>query len=78
MGEALRGRKTVYHRKPSPNFLGVDKVLDKDGLRKHIQKTVDATKGCVVEYTQRDVYTVHNDMQKVRDYVSIIRELTTK
>jgi len=28
------------------------------------------------EFTQRDVYTVHGDMQKVRDYVDIIRRET--
>lgn len=78
MGEQLKGKKIVYHRKPSPNYLGVDKVLDKEGLKAHIKRTVDATNGCNVEFTQRDVYTVHNDMQKVRDYVEIIRHLTTK
>lgn len=78
MGERLAGKKVVYHRKPSPNFLGVDKELNKEGLREHIKKTVKATKNCTVEFTQRDVYTVHNNMQKVRDYVRIIREETTK
>ncbi len=77
MGEYLKNTGIVYHRKPSPNYLGVDKVFDKEGFTKHIQKTISATKDCVVEFTQRDVYTVHNDMQKVKDYVSIIRKLTT-
>lgn len=77
MGEALAGKKIVYHRKPSPNFLGVDKTLNVEGLTNHIQATLDAAKGCTIEFTQRDVYTVHNDMEKVRQYVKIIRGLTS-
>ncbi len=78
MGEQLRGKKVVYHRKPSPNFLGVGSSLDEDGLRKHIQKTLQAAKGCTLELTQRDVYTVNHDINKVRRYVEIIREESSK
>ncbi|MGN0493706.1 MAG: hypothetical protein ACI4F7_08675 [Acutalibacteraceae bacterium] len=74
MGEQLRGRKTVYHRKPSPNFLGVGKNLDEDGLRDHIRKTLSAAKGCTLEITQRDVYTVNNDIDKVARFVKIIKQ----
>lgn len=77
MGEQLEGRRIVYHRKPSPNYLGVDKTLNTEELEKHIKRTINATKGrCNVEFTQRDVYTVHNNMDKVREYVRIIRELS--
>lgn len=74
MGEQLKGRKTVYHRKPSPNFLGVGEKLDEESLRKHIRKTLAAAEGCTLEFTQRDVYTVNNDIGKVRRYVGIIKE----
>ena len=40
MGERLRGSKVIYHRKPSPNFLGVDPVLDEDAFRAHIGKAL--------------------------------------
>lgn len=76
MGEALAGTKIIYHRKPSPNFLGVDRVLDEDAFTAHIRKTLKAAKGCTIEFTQRDVYTVHGDMDKVRAYVRIVRSLT--
>ena len=33
MGERLAGSKVIYHRKPSPNYLGVGTSLDEDGLR---------------------------------------------
>lgn len=78
MGEQLRGKKIVYHRKPSPNYLGVDVNLDAPALSKHIKNTLMAAKGCVIEFTQRDVYTVHNNMEKVREYVRIIRSLCEK
>ena len=78
MGERLRGRKTVYHRKPSPNFLGVGNQLDEDALREHIKKTLLAVQGCTLEFTQRDVYAVSKSFEKVRRYVEIIREECAK
>lgn len=74
MGEKLRGSRVIYHRKPSPNYLGVDRILDEDALREHIRTTLRAAKGCKVEFTQRDVYTIHNDLDKARRYIEIIRE----
>lgn len=70
----LRGRRVVYHRKPSPNVLGVGSVLDEDGLRAHFRKTVRAARGCTLEITQRDVYTLGNTYEKVARYVEIARE----
>ncbi|MGL1893834.1 MAG: hypothetical protein OCD02_19510 [Spirochaetaceae bacterium] len=74
MGNKLRGKKVIYHRKPSPNFLRVDEELNENTFREHIKKTVEAAKGCQLEFAQRDVYTIHNNPQKVRRYVEIIRE----
>ena len=74
MGERLRGSKVIYHRKPSPNFLGVDPVLDEDAFRAHIRKSLTAARGCKMEITQRDVYTIHNNIPKARRYVALIRE----
>ena len=74
MGEKLRGTNIIYHRKPSPNYLGVGNVLDENAVRKHIKKTVEASKGCKTEFTQRDVYTINKDVNKVKRYVEIIRE----
>jgi len=74
MGAALRGKRIVYHRKPSSNYLGIDKTLDEGAFREHIRKTLKAARGCTLEITQRDVYTIHNDEEKARRYVDIIRE----
>lgn len=74
MAERLRGKRIIFHRKPSPNFLGVDKQLDEQAFREHIRNTLTAAKGCTLEITQRDVYTIHNDEEKAKCYVAIIRE----
>lgn len=74
MGEQLRGRKTVFHRKPSPNFLGLTGTLDEAAIREHFDHTLQAARGCTLEFTQRDVYTVQKDPARVRRYVQLLRE----
>jgi len=75
MGEKLRGTKVIYHRKPSPNFIGVDEVFDEEGWRQHIIKTLKAARGCNLEISQRDVYSLKGDLERPRKAVKIIREL---
>ena len=48
--------------------------LDEDAVRAHIDETLEAAKGCKLEITQRDVYTINHDISKARRYVAIIRE----
>ena len=52
----------------------MDRILNEDALQKHIRTTLRAAKDCKMEFTQRDVYTIHNDLNKARRYVEIIRE----
>ena len=74
MGEALQGRKVVFHRKPSPNFIGVDRYIDEATLKPYLARTAVAARGLTLEFSQRDVYTVHGDIDKVARYVALIRE----
>ncbi|MEI7884938.1 MAG: hypothetical protein WCI30_06270 [Clostridia bacterium] len=74
MGEVLKGSSTIYHRKPSPNFVGVGKDLDEVAFREHILKTLKATKGCKVEFSFRDIYNLEGNIGKPRRAVQIIRE----
>ena len=74
MAERLRGTDGVCHRKLNPNCTGVGDTLDEDAARAHVRKTIETAHGCEVEFTQRDVYTVKGDIDKVRRYVEIIRE----
>lgn len=74
MAERLRGSNVIYHRKPSPNFLGVGTTLDEAAVREHIRTSLKAARGCHMEITQRDVYTINKDIGKARRYVDIIKE----
>jgi hypothetical protein len=74
MGNELRGKNIIFHRKPSPNYIGVDKELDETAFCAHINETLRFAQGCHLEITQRDVYTVHHNEAKVRRYVALIRE----
>jgi hypothetical protein len=78
MGDALQDRKVVFLRKPSPNWIGVDRYMDEDAVRAAMAKTVAAAKGVTLEVSQRDVYTVHGDTGKVARYVELIREAFEK
>lgn len=74
MGEQLRDRKVIYHRKPTATLLGVPGTLDEDAVRACIRETLEAARGCKLEITQRDIYTLGGDREKGRRYVQIIRE----
>lgn len=74
MGEQLQNRNVIYHRKPNANYIGVGKVLDEQEASKHIAKTVAAARGCKLEFSQRDVYTINYDIGKVKRYIEIIRK----
>lgn len=78
MGERLRGSRIIYHRKPDATMLGCAGALDEEAVRASIQKTLRAAKGCKLEITQRDVYTLQKDPQRGRRYVEIIREEVEK
>ncbi len=75
MGDALRGSGVIYSRKPSPNFLGVDKSLDEEGFSRHMARTVAAARGCTLEVIMRDVYTLTGDLTKPARAVRILRDI---
>ena len=78
IGNMLRGKNIIFHRKPSPNYIGVDPVLDEEAFRAHINETLYYARGCHLEITQRDVYTIHGNEAKARRYVEIIRDCVDK
>lgn len=73
MAEALAGTGIVYSRKPNPNLLGVDVVLDEDAWAAEIRSTIAAVegKGIPFEFVVRDVYSMHGDLGKARRAVEI-------
>ena len=74
LGEALRGTNIVFSRKPDPNLLGVNPPLDESAWTAHIRETLDATRGVLVEFIIRDVYTVHGNLAKPRRAVELARQ----
>lgn len=76
MGERLQNSSIIYSRKPSPNYLGVEREFDKESFQKYIRETVKAARGCKVEFIFRDIYRLHGNTAKVREAVKIVRELT--
>ncbi len=73
MADALRGTDIVFSRKPNPNFLSVDPVLDEDAWAKEIQETLEASRGVQTEFIIRDVYTVHGNIGNAAKAVEIAR-----
>jgi len=75
LAEALAGKGIVYSRKPDPNLLGVDVVLNEDAWAAEIRGTLEATAGknIPVELIVRDVYSVHGNLAKPRRAVEIAR-----
>lgn len=74
MADALRGTGIVFSRKPDPNFLSVDAVLNEEAWAAHIRETLDIARGIPVEFIVRDVYTVQNNLNNPRRAVEIARK----
>lgn len=73
IGEALRGSRIIYSRKPSPNFIGVGVNLDEEAYARHIDETLTCAKGCGLEIIHRDIYTLSGNVAKAGQAVKIIR-----
>ena len=75
VGEYLRGKGIVYHRKPFPNDVGVDAVFNEDKLRAQLTKSTIAARGCPLEITYRDVLSVQGEPWRMQRAVAIAREV---
>jgi len=75
MADALKGTGIVYSRKPTPNLLGVDEVLNEAAWSQHIRETLEFTvpAGVPTEFVVRDVYTVHGNLNKPARAVELAR-----
>ncbi|MCE9615884.1 MAG: hypothetical protein K8T26_16560 [Lentisphaerae bacterium] len=75
MADALAGTGIVYSRKPNPNLLGLDVVLNEEAWAAEIRETLEITAGrhIPLEFVVRDVYTMHGNLNKARRAVEIAR-----
>ena len=78
IGDKLRGKKIVYHRKPHPNWLGVDSEFDAEGFAGHIERSLKAARGCFFEISYRDVYSLQGDVYRCRKAYQVIQECIEK
>ena len=74
IGDAIRGKKIVYHRKPFPNFISVDAVFDDEAFLMHMKKTVKAAQGCPLEITFRDITSVRGEPWRLTRAVELTKE----
>ncbi len=72
IAEKIRGTKIVYHRKPSPNLFAMP-GFDEDTLATQLRATVEAARGCPLEFTFRDITSVHGDPSRLNAAVKIAR-----
>ena len=75
IGERLRGSHIIYHRKPAATFIGVGDQLDEEAFAEHIKRTILAAKGCKLEISMRDIYTLGADKMKAVKAMEITRNL---
>jgi hypothetical protein len=73
IGEML-GKRYVYSRKPSPNFLSGANP-DWQAAEADMRKTRDATKNCNVEILLRDLYTVNGDRARLKQWVEMTKAI---
>ena len=74
LAERIRGKKIIYHRKPSANYISVDSVFDGEAFGSHIAKSVKAARGCPLEVTFREELTVRGEPWRLKKAVDITRE----
>jgi len=75
MGNVLREKPVIYHRKPSPNYLGVDKIFDEEGFSAHIVTTLKAARGCHLEFSFRDIYSLQGEKGRAKRAVQLVKKL---
>ena len=78
IGDKLRGKKVIYHRKPFPNYLAIDEVFDDEAFSAHIRKTLEAARGCFFELSYRDVYSLQGELYRGKHVYETIQKCIDK
>ena len=73
IAERIKDKGIIYHRKPSPNLLGAT-VFDEEAYAKHIRETLEAARGCKLEFSLRDIYSLGGERTRAKRVVKLIKE----
>ena len=68
------GGDIVFSRKPNPTLISTS-VFDENAIRRDLAATLDAARGCRVEFAMKDVHTLHNEPWRLARWVEIAREV---
>ena len=74
VGEYLRGTNVVYYSKPRAELVTSPDGMDEEAVRKDFERICRVASGCLFEIGQREVMTLHGDVQRGRRYVEIAKE----
>jgi hypothetical protein len=66
------GDRHIYSRKPKPTL--VCAMFDEDLIRRDIRETLEAARGCPIEFVMKDTHTVQNEPHRLARWVQIARE----
>lgn len=64
--------KYIYSWKPNPAI--VSGHFDPDQIRSYIRRTLDVTKGCVLEIILKDTFTINKEPKRLQTWIRIARE----
>ena len=69
------GDEYVYSWRPNPTDM-ICCGFDPDHIRKVVRIAMEATRGCHVDITLKDVQTIENEPERLRRWVEIVRSVT--
>ena len=78
IGDRLRNTSVIYHRKPSPNLVGFFGAFDETAYAQEIVKTLKAAKGCKLEFSLRDIYSLNGEKDRAKKAIQIIGVMIDK
>ena len=78
IGEYLRGGNVVYYSKPRADLVTPPEGMDDKAVHDDFKRICQAASGCLFEIGQREVMTLHGDIERGRRYVDIAKQCVEK
>lgn len=66
------GSRYIYSRKPNPARICAS--FDEDEIRQDLRHTLEAARGCVLEFNMKDTHTLQHQKWRISRWVEIARE----